>query len=70
MFFLKMILSGSDVLILDEPTRNFSPLSGPVIRRMVEDFGGCVVSVSHDRRFISEAGGTVYELTPGGLVKK
>lgn len=28
---LKMSLSGADVLILDEPTRNFSPLSGPVI---------------------------------------
>ena len=31
-FLLKMSLSGADVLILDEPTRNFSPLSNPVIR--------------------------------------
>ena len=29
LFFLKMILDGANVLVLDEPTRNFSPLSGP-----------------------------------------
>lgn len=69
LFILKMILSGGNVLILDEPTRNFSPLSGPVIRGMIEGFGGCVISVSHDRRFIEQAGGTVYELTGRGLVK-
>ena len=70
LFFLRMILSGSNVLILDEPTRNLSPLSGPVIRGMVEGFGGCVISVSHDRRFIGQAGGMVYELTERGLLKK
>ncbi len=35
---LKMSLSDANVLILDEPTRNFSPLSGPVIRRMIAEF--------------------------------
>ena len=34
---LKMSLSGANVLILDEPTRNFSPLSGPVIRKMIKE---------------------------------
>lgn len=70
LFFLRMILSGSNVLILDEPTRNFSPLSGPVIRGMIEGFGGCVISVSHDRRFMEQAGGRVYELTAEGLSEK
>ena len=69
LFLVKMILSGSNVLILDEPTRNFSPLSGPVIRGMIAGFGGCVISVSHDRRYIEQAGGTVYELTGQGLLK-
>ncbi len=30
--------AGADVLILDEPTRNFSPLSGPVIRSMLREY--------------------------------
>lgn len=69
LFFLKMILDQNNVLVLDEPTRNFSPLSGPVIREMLQSFGGCVISVSHDRRFIRDVGETVYELRPDGLVK-
>lgn len=70
LFFLKMILDKNNVLILDEPTRNFSPLSGPVIREILREFGGCVLSVSHDRKFIQEVGETLYELTEEGLVKR
>ncbi len=70
LFLLKMILDSDNVLILDEPTRNFSPLSGPVIRGMLRDFPGCIISVSHDRRFIEDVGEELYELTGEGLVKK
>ncbi|MBQ7015593.1 MAG: ABC-F family ATP-binding cassette domain-containing protein [Firmicutes bacterium] len=68
--FLKMILSGANVLLLDEPTRNFSPLSNPVIRQVLKDFGGSIISISHDRKYIEEVVDTVYELTQNGLVKK
>ena len=40
LFFLKMSMEGSQVLVLDEPTRNFSPLSNPVIRNMLKEFPG------------------------------
>jgi ATPase subunit of ABC transporter with duplicated ATPase domains len=66
---LKMSLSGANVLILDEPTRNFSPLSGPVIRKMIKNFPGTVISISHDRKYIGEVCNTVYELTETGLVE-
>lgn len=64
---LKMSLSDANVLILDEPTRNFSPLSGPVIRRMLKGFPGAIISISHDRKYIDEVADTVYELTENGL---
>ena len=67
LFFLKMILDGANVLILDEPTRNFSPLSGPVIRGILEDFAGCIISVSHDRKYLGQVCHTLYRLTPQGL---
>lgn len=70
LFFLKMILDGSNVLILDEPTRNFSPLSGPVIRNILRDFPGCILSVSHDRKYIGEVCDTLYELTEDGLERR
>ena len=64
---LKMNLDEADVLLLDEPTRNFSPLSSPVIRKMIAEFGGCVISVSHDRMFIQETARTVCVLDENGL---
>lgn len=64
---LKMSLSGANVLLLDEPTRNFSPLSGPVIRRMLAEFPGAVISISHDRKYIDEVCDKVYRLTESGL---
>lgn len=67
---LKMSMSGSNVLILDEPTRNFSPLSNPIIREMLRNFKGTIISVSHDRKYIEEVADKVYELTTEGLVIK
>lgn len=66
---LKLSLSGADVLILDEPTRNFSPLSGPVIRAILRQYRGAILSISHDRKYIEEVCTAVYQLTPGGLVR-
>ena len=65
---LKMSLSDANVLILDEPTRNFSPLSGPVIRRMIASFPGAVISISHDRKYIEEVCTKTYTLTEKGLM--
>lgn len=67
LFLLKMSLSGANVLILDEPTRNFSPLSGPVIRKMLKEFPGAIISISHDRKYIDVVCDKVYRLTEKGL---
>ena len=64
---LKLSMSGANVLILDEPTRNFSPLSGPVIRKMLKEFPGAVISVSHDRKYLDEVCDKIYRLTENGL---
>ena len=64
---LKMSLSGANVLVLDEPTRNFSPLSGPVIRKMLREFPGAIISISHDRRYMEEVCDKVYVLSEAGL---
>lgn len=64
---LKMSLDNVNVLVLDEPTRNFSPMSGGIIRKMLADFPGTIISTSHDRKYIGEVCGKVYEMTPEGL---
>ncbi|MBR5341517.1 MAG: ABC-F family ATP-binding cassette domain-containing protein [Erysipelotrichaceae bacterium] len=65
---IKLILDKCDVLIMDEPTRNLSPLSNPVIRRILNEYKGCIIAVSHDRRFIDEVCDKVYELRKEGLI--
>lgn len=65
--FLNMVLQKANVLILDEPTRNFSPLSAPVIRSALMNFQGTIISVSHDRKYLEEVADIVYVLTKEGL---
>ncbi|MFA5602891.1 MAG: ATP-binding cassette domain-containing protein [Bacilli bacterium] len=69
LLLLKMILTNSNVLLLDEPTRNLSPLSNPVVRGILKNYGGTIISVSHDRKFINEVCDIVYELNENGIKK-
>ena len=69
LFLIKLVLNKCDVLILDEPTRNVSPLSNPVIRNVLTTFNGCIISVSHDRKFIEEVINEHYLLTKDGMIK-
>ena len=68
-YLTSLMLSKSNVLLLDEPTRNLSPLSNPVIRKFFKSYEGAIISISHDRKYISEVCDEVYELTPNGLVR-
>ena len=65
--FLNMVLQKANVLILDEPTRNFSPLSAQVIRKALMDFNGTIISISHDRKYLDEVADIVYELSEEGI---
>lgn len=67
---LKLLLGGCDVLLLDEPTRNLSPLTGPVIREALRHYGGAFLCVTHDRKLISEVCTQVYRLTEQGLERQ
>jgi ATPase subunit of ABC transporter with duplicated ATPase domains len=64
---LKMQLEHDNVLLLDEPTRNFSPLSAPVIAQTISAFPGAVIMVSHDRSFLESTARQLYTLDQDGL---
>lgn len=67
LILMKLVLEKSNVLILDEPTRNVSPLSNPVIRKVLKEFKGTIISISHDRKYIEEVVNKLYVLTNNGL---
>ncbi len=64
---LKLSMSEAEVILLDEPTRNFSPLSNPVIRQVLRDFQGTLISISHDRKYLSEVCDRILQLDENGL---
>lgn len=67
LMLLRLVLLAPDVLVLDEPTRNLSPLSLPVIHELLKQFRGCIICVSHDRNFIVDVFDCVYRLKKDGL---
>ena len=67
LFFAKMNLDRAEVLILDEPTRNLSPLSKPEIIGALKAYRGAIIAVSHDRDFIDQVFAKIYELNNQGL---
>ena len=64
---LRLMLARPSVLLADEPTRNLSPLSAPVMRDMILNFPGAVLCVTHDRLLMDTWPGRVLVLTESGL---
>ena len=67
LLLLKMVLDQANVLLLDEPTRNFSPTSQPQVRKLFTDYNGAITTISHDRTFLKEVCQKIYRLTETGL---
>lgn len=67
LLLLNLVLRKPNFLLLDEPTRNFSPTSQPEIRKLFANYLGGLITVSHDRRFLKEVCTTIYRLTEHGL---
>ena len=67
LLLLDLVLRKPNFLLLDEPTRNFSPTSQPQIRKLFATYPGGLITVSHDRRFLKEVCSTIYRMTEQGL---
>ncbi|MDD6467916.1 MAG: ATP-binding cassette domain-containing protein [Erysipelotrichaceae bacterium] len=67
LLLVEMVLKEVNVLLLDEPTRNLSPLSNPVVCDILQQFEGCIISVSHDRKYIETVAKSCYRLDTDGL---
>ena len=48
----KMLKSGSNVILLDEPTNDLDTETLGALEDALEDFAGCAVIISHDRMFL------------------
>ncbi|HBX23288.1 MAG TPA: ABC transporter ATP-binding protein [Desulfotomaculum sp.] len=60
--FAKLILSGADMLILDEPTNYMDIESKEKIESVLEDFKGIILFVCHDRYFIQRVANRIFTI--------
>ena len=70
LYLLKMVVNENNVLVLDEPTRNLSPLSAPELHKLLKDYQGCILCVTHDRTFIETVFDYMIELTEEGFIER
>ena len=66
---IRLLLEPCNLLILDEPTNHLDMQSKDVLKAALQDFGGTVICVSHDRDFLDGLVNKVYEFG-GGRVKE
>ena len=61
----RMLLRPSNTLLLDEPTNHLDLDSKDVLLEALEDFGGTLIFVSHDRYFVDKLATKIIEIGGG-----
>jgi ATP-binding cassette subfamily F protein 3 len=64
----RMLLRPSNTLLLDEPTNHLDLDSKDVLLDALEDYGGTLVIVSHDRYFVERLATKIVEVGHGGAL--
>ncbi len=64
----RMLLRPSNTLLLDEPTNHLDLASKDVLLEALEDYGGTLIIVSHDRYFVEKLATKIIEIGHGQAV--
>ena len=59
-----LALQGANLLLLDEPTNHLDLPSQEILQRVLSEFGGTILLVSHDRFLADEIATQVWEVLP------
>ncbi|MGQ4648905.1 ATP-binding cassette domain-containing protein [Lyngbya aestuarii] len=70
LFLLRVLMSAPNVLILDEPTNDLDVQTLAVLEEYLEDFNGCVITVSHDRYFLDRSVEKIFAFESGGNLRQ
>ena len=66
----RMMLFGSNVLVLDQPTNHLDLESITAVNNGLIDFKGVVLFASHDHEFVQTIANRIMEFTDGSLIDK
>ncbi|WP_024653309.1 ABC-F family ATP-binding cassette domain-containing protein [Borrelia persica] len=66
----KIMLSGANVLLLDQPTNHLDLEAITSLNTGLKDFKGVVLFTSHDHQFIDTIANRIIEFTPNGIIDR
>ncbi len=67
LYLLRLLMAAPNVLLLDEPTNDLDVQTLAVLEEYLEEFGGCVIVVSHDRYFLDRTVDRIFAFEKGTL---
>ncbi len=66
----RLLLSESNLIILDEPTNDLDLVTLRVLESVLADFPGCVLAVTHDRYFLDKVATALFVFEGDGVVHR
>jgi ABC transport system ATP-binding/permease protein len=69
LFLLQVLMGAPNVLILDEPTNDLDVQTLSILEDYLDNFNGCVITVSHDRYFLDRTVEFIFAIEPGGNLR-
>lgn len=69
LYLMTILMNNPNFLILDEPTNDLDILTLNVLEEYLQNFGGCVLIVSHDRYFMDKVVDTLFIFEGNGKIK-
>lgn len=70
LYLLHILMKNPNFLLFDEPTNDLDIKTLSILEDFLENFGGCVILVSHDRYFLDRLAGTLLVFGGNGYVHK
>ncbi|MBQ8966120.1 ATP-binding cassette domain-containing protein [Ruminococcus sp.] len=68
--FSRMMLFGSNVILLDRPTNHLDLESITAVNNALRDFKGVVIFASHDHEIVQTVANRIIEITPEGCIDR
>jgi len=70
LYLLGILMASPNILLLDEPTNDLDIETLTILEDYLDSFPGAVIAVSHDRYFLDKVAESIFEVAPGGIVRR